>query len=467
VCTTNVTRTDSSTVGYTYDGIGQLTIADSSVAAEDMGYYYDAAWNLNRRTNNGSTKTFVVNTLNELTNASSPLGEMSYDANGNLTNISGFNWDYVYDDENRLYQLYQLNQSPEKATEFVYDGVGRLKRRLEYHWELWDSLLEPIGDGYWELDSETRYIYDGWRVIQERVVTGSGTTPTVSYTRGTDLSGSLEGAGGIGGLLARSHGYSGGNWSTHTFYHADGNGNITYLVNSSQTGAASYRYDPFGNLVSSSGSLAAANVYRFSSKEIHVNSGMYYYGYRFYDPNLQRWLNRDPRREEGFAELVKVPRRGGKLFIDRSRRLGTKQNFENTYGFTFNSPPSRIDSWGLDAPGCTLPFNVTNPCLLECCADHDSCYDDHDCCSSSWLNPLPCLTPCGQCNLDVIGCWIDCPGEGDDPDHPNYYCCQCHEYFDLLPPATLGDSKRNPHFGHSCNNCPPPGPRLRSPKDQD
>jgi hypothetical protein len=70
------------------------------------------------------------------------------------------------------------------------------------------------------------------------------------------MSGSLEGAGGIGGLLARSHGYSSGNWSTHNFYHADGNGNITYLVNSSQTVAASYRYDPFGNLVSSSGSLA-------------------------------------------------------------------------------------------------------------------------------------------------------------------------------------------------------------------
>jgi hypothetical protein len=29
--------------------------------------------------------------------------------------------------------------------------------------------------------------------------------PTVTYTRGNDLSGSLEGAGGIGGMLARSH----------------------------------------------------------------------------------------------------------------------------------------------------------------------------------------------------------------------------------------------------------------------
>src|SRR5205823_10100668 len=93
----------------------------------------------------------------------------------------------------------------------------------------------------WQFDSETDYIYDGMRVIQER--NGTNNTPTVSYTRGNDLSGGLEGAGGIGGLLARSHGYSGGTWSTHNFYHADGNGNITYLVNSSQTVAASYRYE--------------------------------------------------------------------------------------------------------------------------------------------------------------------------------------------------------------------------------
>jgi len=112
-------------------------------------------------------------------------------------------------------------------------------------------------------------------VLQERDV---NITPTVSYTRGNDLSGSMEGAGGIGGLLARSSGYSGGNFTTHNYYFADGNGNITCMLDSSPAKVASYRYDPFGNTISSSGTLASANVYRFSSKEIHANSGMYYYG---------------------------------------------------------------------------------------------------------------------------------------------------------------------------------------------
>jgi RHS repeat-associated protein len=105
---------------------------------------------------------------------------------------------------------------------------------------------------------------------------------------------SLQGAGGIGGLLARSSGYSSGNWTSHADYYADGNGNVTSLIDGNQAVVASYRYDPFGNIISKSGTLANANVYRFSSKEVHVNSGMYYYGFRFYDPNLQRWINADP-----------------------------------------------------------------------------------------------------------------------------------------------------------------------------
>jgi RHS repeat-associated protein len=105
------------------------------------------------------------------------------------------------------------------------------------------------------------------------------------------------------GMLARSQSYSAGNWLTHHFYHADGNGNITYLVNSSQTLGASYKYNPFGGTISSSGIYAGANRYRFSSKEVNVSNGTYYYGYRWYHSNLQRWLNRDPLEEEGGINL--------------------------------------------------------------------------------------------------------------------------------------------------------------------
>ena len=82
--------------------------------------------------------------------------------------------------------------------------------------------------GNWVLASETRYVKGGMRVIQERNGTGD---PTVAYTRGPDLSGTVEGAGGIGGLLARSEWNSVSSaWSHHAFYHSDGVGNVTALA---------------------------------------------------------------------------------------------------------------------------------------------------------------------------------------------------------------------------------------------
>src|SRR5258708_7000362 len=58
-----------------------------------------------------------------------------------------------------------------------------------------------------------------------------------------------------------------------------------------------------------------------SSKEFHKNSGLVYYLYRYYDPGLQRWPNRDPIGEEGGWNL---------------------------YGCVGNSPMNFVDPIGLD-----------------------------------------------------------------------------------------------------------------------
>src|SRR5262249_1301589 len=153
------------------------------------GYSYDHAWNVSSITNSIATNAFLVNGLNELTNWTA--GTATYDANGNMTNRS--NAQYFYDDENRLIKILMNGGSLE--SDFTYDGLGRLRARAE---------LQYLGGGIFENDFV--YLYDGFRVIQERTLAGFGfgSVPTVSYTRGNDLSGSLEGAGGIGGLLARS-----------------------------------------------------------------------------------------------------------------------------------------------------------------------------------------------------------------------------------------------------------------------
>jgi len=129
----------SGSVDYFYDNIGQLTNADSSVSSEKRGYFYDAAWNLNRRTNNGVTTTFTVDSKNQL-NRGVGNKPFTYDGNGNLINSNGTQRIYTYDDENRLIEwaAYAVNSAMpslgDKLTDFVYDGLSRLRIRLDYHY---------------------------------------------------------------------------------------------------------------------------------------------------------------------------------------------------------------------------------------------------------------------------------------------------------------------------------------------
>jgi RHS repeat-associated protein len=294
---------------------------------------------------------------------------MNYDDNGNLILSHNEGRFYEYDDENQLTEVQRTAGLRTYKTTFKYDGKLRLRLKREYQWEanIEESsiieqnnsgpLADPPGEGYWVLLSETRYIYDGMLVIQER---DGNNTPTVTYTRGNDLSGSREGAGGIGGLLARTANSQLPSTNAHAFYHADGNGNITYLVDASQSLAASYRYDPFGNTISSSGSLATANVYRFSSKEVHTGTGLYYYGYRWYAPEVQRWPNRDPLGEPGFELLRKI-----------GNDIDGDSDGPNLYTFVGNNPNGIIDTDGLSGT-IAIPILVQpklpNPINLAFCA---------------------------------------------------------------------------------------------------
>jgi RHS repeat-associated protein len=346
--------------GFEFDGTNRLH--------EQFGYAYDKAWNLNYRTNNALVQAFTVNNLNEISNVTrsgtltvsgstteSPssghteyqvtsvnvsgtgLGSgqanlysdgtwamqgatlangvntytavaqdnagrqdtstvtvnlpatntCAYDLNGNLrTNGTRI---FDYDDENQLIRITEPNLW---KSEFTYDGMMRRRITKDFTWS----------GGAWLQTNELRYVYDGRLVVQER---DANNLPVVSYTRGLDLSSSLDGAGGIGGLLARTdhHLLTVGDPNAHAYYHADANGNITALMNNNGLLLASYTYDPFGNMLSMSGPLADANAYRFSSKEVGRNSGLYYYGFRFYDANSQRWLNRDPIGERGGTNL--------------------------------------------------------------------------------------------------------------------------------------------------------------------
>jgi RHS repeat-associated protein len=119
---------------------------------------------------------------------------------------------------------------------------------------------------------------------------------------GTDLSGSMQGAGGVGGLLAEN---LAGNGVQFVAY--DGNGNVAALVSaSSGTVTANYEYGPFGELIRATGPMAKLSPFRFSTKYQDDETGLLYYGHRYYNPSTGRWLSRDPMAESGGPNLYLI-----------------------------------------------------------------------------------------------------------------------------------------------------------------
>jgi RHS repeat-associated protein len=84
----------------------------------------------------------------------------------------------------------------------------------------------------------------------------------------------------------------------------DGNGNVTALVEAA-TGAtgAAYEYTPFGELLRKEGNYATRNPFRWSTQYGDDETGLVYYGYRYYSPRLGRFINQDPIKEWGGINL--------------------------------------------------------------------------------------------------------------------------------------------------------------------
>ena len=126
----------------------------------------------------------------------------------------------------------------------------------------------------------------------------NGSDSSRYFVWGLDLSQTLQGAGGIGGLLCMA------NANTSYYYLYDANGNVTQLVNAADGSiAAHYEYDPFGNFTAKSGPYADANPFRFSTKYFDADTGQYDFGLRDYSAKLGRWTSRDPIGEQGGANL--------------------------------------------------------------------------------------------------------------------------------------------------------------------
>ena len=278
-----------------YNARGELVSSQHvNTAASSRHYTFDAIGNRTEHregthTSSGGTATaYTPNGLNQY----DAVGSLSptFDLDGNMTSGSlpvapTANSSLVWDGNN---QLIEVTPSGGSAVKYHYDAFGR-------------RFARTVGS------NRTYWFYDGWNPIAEfsGAVHTSGTAPAVTLEKtwlwGIDLSGTLQGAGGVGGLLAINleTGASAGVY--HPLY--DGNGNIGQYLNSSGAAVAKYEYDGFGNTLVSGGTHVALFPHRFSTKQLDNETGLYYYGYRWLDPLTGRWPSKDPVEENGGINL--------------------------------------------------------------------------------------------------------------------------------------------------------------------
>jgi RHS repeat-associated protein len=148
----------------------------------------------------------------------------------------------------------------------------------------------------------TVFAYDGANIIEE---TDSSGNAVARFEQGLNIDEPLA--------MLRSS-------ATH-FYNADGLGSVTSLTNGSGAVAASYTYDTFGNLASSTGSVM--NPFRYTAREWDGEMGSHFYRARFYTSMFGRFVSEDPI---GFA--------GGAVSF---------------YQYAFNNPVAFDDPLGLQS----------------------------------------------------------------------------------------------------------------------
>ena len=233
---------------------------------------------------------------------------LAYDAAGNRQ--SSAQWDYGWDAQNRLARVRSKNHTTAPQAydlTFTYDSEGRRVKKhvIEYH------------NGAVIAEKTITFVWDGWDLLYERHQLPSGlTTLERKYLWGPDIANGA--AGGAGGLLLIRE--TKGNTTTEIIPLYDGTGHVIALTDINKNLLASYAYGPFGEKITATGTHAQSNPWRYATKYLDEETGLYYFGFRYYDTTTGQWLSREP--------------------------LGESESV-NLYSYCHNDPVNKVDVLGL------------------------------------------------------------------------------------------------------------------------
>jgi RHS repeat-associated protein len=234
------------TTTYEYDKLYRLT-AVTYPDATSAAYQYDPMGNRTVMTTTLGVTSYTYDAADRLLSAG-PI-TFTWDADGNM--LSKDAQTFTCDAANRLTQVI----SGTTTVDFAYDGDGRRANKTVN-------------------GTRTDYIYDTIAGLAY-VLTEQTDGNTTLYTYGTDLIAQTAPDG------------------TQSYYHPDGLGSTRALTSGNGQITARYSYDAFGAVRSASGS--SSNVFRFAGEQTDDEIGLIYLRARYYDPQLGRFITKDPR----------------------------------------------------------------------------------------------------------------------------------------------------------------------------
>ncbi len=217
------------------------------------------------------TYSYAANKPHAVTNINDNL-TYRYDANGNMIAVYDTAKDYnrvlYWDEENRLTKTIDTTGASNVATRYEYDAQG----------------MRIIKDGPY---GKSIYIDPGMVISNDMVESNHvfvGNTRVASIVKHKEET------------------------NAATYYFAsDHLGSSSVLTTNTGSYHERIEYLPYGEVwvedVSTSSTTVAENgyttPYKFTGKELDKETNLYYFGARYYDARLSRWISADPALQEG------------------------------------------------------------------------------------------------------------------------------------------------------------------------
>ncbi|MCR5012229.1 MAG: DNRLRE domain-containing protein, partial [Lachnospiraceae bacterium] len=285
---------------YTYDTFGRLIRANDSAAGNTWEYSYDSIGNLTVAKSKVKGKEDVEEYSYD---AKAPDEIVSYTLNGGKQSIKMGNGGNP--DSYRGYSLKWHRGSELESVEFTGKGVSKDKNSKNATSVTGDT-ADAENKGQEKLKAEYTYSYEGIR-LKKKV----NDTETEYVINGSTILAQKTGDGAEQELLNFYYtpegklleiGYStGGSPEKHYTVIKNAMGDVAALYTAEGTLVGSYKYDPYGKIISvnhnkeynDADGILEKNPFRYRGYYFDAETGWYYLNSRYYDPEVKRFVNAD------------------------------------------------------------------------------------------------------------------------------------------------------------------------------